>query len=356
MTTRDTLSDKAEMTLAFFNCATSETIALAVELSESEETRLRGLVGDLQKAKLILHPVLASKPDIVAFDAAVAALGDLIGASSVEAAGSAAAAAPSVQAPGLMLPPVAAGKPAELVRVPLEGRGRELSTREAPRERTAGGSSVRVIDETTLITDAPYDVLFNLGREVASGLGGKLKSEDVRGGRLDFKFRYGINPTGIRVTIQFRRAEGGDTEMVVHGRIGDSLDVTGAGKARGSTILNGIVARLEGGRPYPDVLPAEPHPVRAPILGTMGAPYRGKSKTQTTLLALLLGGLGVHRFYLGTWGIGLIYLGLSLIGMGAFGFPLGVVCSIYDLLRFMLMKTASFDAKFNYAKVGPFTF
>lgn len=36
--------------------------------------------------------------------------------------------------------------------------------------------------------------------------------------------------------------------------------------------------------------------------------YPHKSKTTAALLALLLGGIGVHRFYLGQTWIGLIYL------------------------------------------------
>lgn len=34
----------------------------------------------------------------------------------------------------------------------------------------------------------------------------------------------------------------------------------------------------------------------------------GKSKVVFVLLALLLGGLGIHRMYLEDWGLGLIYL------------------------------------------------
>ena len=38
------------------------------------------------------------------------------------------------------------------------------------------------------------------------------------------------------------------------------------------------------------------------------APRFTKSKTTAGILAILLGGIGVHKFYLGRWGWGLIYL------------------------------------------------
>ena len=48
------------------------------------------------------------------------------------------------------------------------------------------------------------------------------------------------------------------------------------------------------------------------------AARQGKSKATAGVLALLLGGLGIHRFYLGKWGTGLLYLctgGLFLVGI-----------------------------------------
>ena len=43
-----------------------------------------------------------------------------------------------------------------------------------------------------------------------------------------------------------------------------------------------------------------------------GHPVRGnsglKSKAVFVILALFLGGLGIHRMYLGNWGLGILYL------------------------------------------------
>lgn len=50
-------------------------------------------------------------------------------------------------------------------------------------------------------------------------------------------------------------------------------------------------------------------------------PYYTKSKTIAGILAILLGGIGIHKFYLGKWGQGILYLLLcwtyipSIIGL-----------------------------------------
>ncbi|WP_298836925.1 TM2 domain-containing protein [Clostridium sp.] len=46
----------------------------------------------------------------------------------------------------------------------------------------------------------------------------------------------------------------------------------------------------------------------SPIYTPTGVPIIGKSKTTAGILAILLGGLGVHKFYLGKIKIGILYL------------------------------------------------
>ena len=54
-----------------------------------------------------------------------------------------------------------------------------------------------------------------------------------------------------------------------------------------------------------------------------------KNKTVSILLALFLGGLGLHHFYLGHWGRGILYLLFCWTGVPA---VLGVIDAIYYLV------------------------
>ncbi len=66
--------------------------------------------------------------------------------------------------------------------------------------------------------------------------------------------------------------------------------------------------------------------------------HRMKDKNVTAILALLLGYFGVHRFYLGQIGLGLLYLLIP---------PLGVILAIIDFIVFLSMDQEVFDTKYN---------
>lgn len=77
-----------------------------------------------------------------------------------------------------------------------------------------------------------------------------------------------------------------------------------------------------------------------------------KNKTVAAVLALTLGSLGIHRFYLGQTGYGILYLLLFMFGIGMSTsisfFGLGVsVIALIDAALFFSMDNAAFDAKYN---------
>lgn len=65
-----------------------------------------------------------------------------------------------------------------------------------------------------------------------------------------------------------------------------------------------------------------------------------RNKTVAAVFAFFLGSLGVHRFYLGQTGMGILYLLLSLTGISA-------ILGIIDAIVFLSMDNVVFDAKYN---------
>ena len=72
-----------------------------------------------------------------------------------------------------------------------------------------------------------------------------------------------------------------------------------------------------------------------------------KSKVAAGLLALFLGGLGIHKFYLGAWGWGIVYLVLVFTGIPA-------IAGLVEGILFLTMHDEVFNGKYNDRAVGPF--
>jgi TM2 domain-containing membrane protein YozV len=66
-----------------------------------------------------------------------------------------------------------------------------------------------------------------------------------------------------------------------------------------------------------------------------------KNKTTAAILALFLGGFGVHRFYLGEGGKGVLYIFLSFV------FFLGGILGLIDAIIFFTMSEDNFNLKYN---------
>lgn len=65
-----------------------------------------------------------------------------------------------------------------------------------------------------------------------------------------------------------------------------------------------------------------------------------KSKTTTILLAFFLGGIGIHRFYLGQSGKGIMYLLF-------FWTLIPALIALIDFMGFIMMSDSTFDRKYN---------
>ncbi len=78
-----------------------------------------------------------------------------------------------------------------------------------------------------------------------------------------------------------------------------------------------------------------------------------KVKSTATLFNLFLGGVGAHKFYMGSWGWGIVYLVLCLTFFLAW---IPVVVSLVETVRIILMTDDEFASKTASFKQGPFAF
>lgn len=69
---------------------------------------------------------------------------------------------------------------------------------------------------------------------------------------------------------------------------------------------------------------------------------RGKNKLVAGLLGLFLGGFGIHHFYLGSIGAGIVDIAVTWLTCG-----LGGLLPLIEAIMLLIMNDADFDAKYN---------
>ena len=77
-----------------------------------------------------------------------------------------------------------------------------------------------------------------------------------------------------------------------------------------------------------------------------GGEVSDKSKTATALFSIFLGGLGIHRFYVGKVGSGIAMLLLSIFGLILsaliIGVPMLIAVGIWDIVDFIMILCGNF--------------
>ena len=72
-----------------------------------------------------------------------------------------------------------------------------------------------------------------------------------------------------------------------------------------------------------------------------------KNKTTAGILALLVGGLGVHKFYHGSIGWGILYILFVWTGVPT-------ILALIEGILYLTMSEAAYDAKYNSGEKGAF--
>jgi TM2 domain-containing membrane protein YozV len=82
---------------------------------------------------------------------------------------------------------------------------------------------------------------------------------------------------------------------------------------------------------------------------------RGKNKVVAGVLAILLGTLGIHHFYLGSTMAGVVLLAVSLVSCGFLAWVSAII-GIVEGIMILIMKDEEFDARYNQRQPGSMEF
>jgi len=199
------------------------------------------------------------------------------------------------------------------------------------------------VDEFNLITQEVQNEVYDYIKAVLVSANGSIKKDNKEQGILEASWRYGVNFAGLRVTVKFRKINDDKIEINFRGGFKDSFDTTGVGSKKANEIINMVIGGVE-------VESIEETNINSNT-EDIYIPSRGKSKTLAGVLALVVGGLGLHKFYLGNYGWGIVYL------VSIFVLPLAsAIIGAIEGIRIFTLSEKSFDEKYNHISMKPFTF
>ena len=93
----------------------------------------------------------------------------------------------------------------------------------------------------------------------------------------------------------------------------------------------------------PNEAPVEPQYQAAPVAGRL--PSKSKEKVVAGILAILLGSLGIHKFYLGYTTAGIIMLLISLLTFGV-GAGIMAIIGLVEGIMYLTKSDEDFDATY----------
>ncbi|MEW7867052.1 TM2 domain-containing protein [Aeromonas diversa] len=209
-----------------------------------------------------------------------------------------------------------------------------------------GSPTITKLSDLVLRSHADYETVFEHVAAHLQAEGGTIKIADRAKGTLEASWKYGINPFGLRVTVHFSSPEEGIVELSLTGSFVDAIDTWGTAKKKAKAIAEVL--------PLPIDVAAWPIREQASVpASTQPAPagstvhHRGKRKVLMALLVFFGGGIGLHKFYAGNWGWGLIYLAACTTGIP-------VLLSLVEFIKVLCLSQEEFDKRYNYQAVRAF--
>jgi TM2 domain-containing membrane protein YozV len=90
-------------------------------------------------------------------------------------------------------------------------------------------------------------------------------------------------------------------------------------------------------------MPTAPGPRRAVPPATVTPPTNDRNKYVAAVMAFVIGTLGIHRFYLGRTGSGIVMLVLSIT---VIGLVISAPWALIDMIRYLMMSDEEFAARY----------
>jgi TM2 domain-containing membrane protein YozV len=214
---------------------------------------------------------------------------------------------------------------------------------------------VEQIGEGVLNISGDYPNIFEGLKHTLIENGGNLIIENIDSGVLEASWKYGLSKFGLRITCRFNTLPSGEIQVVIRGGFKDALDTFGAGRKKGIEILGAYLSKfpeqhnsgIHRNQNLPPPIPLNVTNNFSEKKPTNIVPFRGKQKSITCIFTFLLGGLGAHKFYLGSYGWGILYLILCWTYIPA-------VTAFIEGILFLCMDKEEFDLKYNYTPSAPF--
>lgn len=209
-----------------------------------------------------------------------------------------------------------------------------------------GSPTITTLSDLVLRSHDDYETVFEHVAAHLQAEGGTIKKVDRAKGELEASWKYGVNPFGQRVTAHFSSPEEGIVELSLTGSFVDAIDTFGTAKKKAKAIAAVIPNPIDvTAWPIREPSPTQAPVQSAPVGGTVH--HRGKRKVLMAILMFFGGGLGLHKFYTGNWGWGLIYLAACTTGIP-------VLLSVIEFIRVLCLTQEEFDKRYNYQAVRAF--
>lgn len=209
-----------------------------------------------------------------------------------------------------------------------------------------GSPTITTISDLVLRSHDDYEAVFEHVAAHLQAEGGTIKSADRAKGVLEASWKYGINPFGLRVTVHFSAPEEGCVELSLTGSFVDAIDTWGTAKKKAKAIAGVLPSSIDVAA-WPIREQAAVSAAAQPVPTGGAVHHRGKRKVLMALLVFFGGGIGLHKFYTGNWGWGLIYLAACTTG-------LPVLLSLVEFIRVLCLSQEEFDKRYNYQAVRAF--